>query len=356
MKKIIVLIISVLLLTGCYDNIDLNNLAIITSVGIDYIDDNFYLTYEILNDIKTENNTAMLSYTLSGSGKNISEAFEDVNYKVGKKPFFDHLKIVILSESIINGQLDKITDYLIRDTNIRDEFIMMVAHDVSPEDILKNNSDNNPVVSDLIMNLIDNEKYNNNLSVKEFYQHILVKFISKEIEAVLGSVTIKDGAISLDNFDIFRGYNYTSTLSKNESSLYSFLTQNVFSLEFSKIYDDNTVTINITSSKPSINVTKDEINIKLDLSAKILDNSANLNLKKQETYKKLDDDFKKIIEEDVIKFIKVLQENKSDILGLQEIYFKNTRKKNKGLWEKAKVNVDVDLKVNTKGYIFEVEK
>ena len=54
MKKIIILIVLIFLTSGCYDNIELNNLAIITGLGIDYKDDNFYLTYEILNDIKTE--------------------------------------------------------------------------------------------------------------------------------------------------------------------------------------------------------------------------------------------------------------------------------------------------------------
>ena len=31
-----------------------------------------------------------------------------------------------------------------------------------------------------------------------------------------------------------------------------------------------------------------------------------------------------LIEKDIKKFIEILQENKSDILGLQEIYYKNT--------------------------------
>ena len=84
MKKIITLILVLFLTAGCYDNIELNNLAIISGIGIDYHDDNYYLTYEILNDIKTGDNTTMKSYTISGKGKSLPEAFTNTNYKVGK--------------------------------------------------------------------------------------------------------------------------------------------------------------------------------------------------------------------------------------------------------------------------------
>ena len=65
--------------------------------------------------------------------------------------------------------------------------------------------------------------------------------------------------------------------------------------------------------------------------------------------------FSKIIEKDIKNFIKLLQDNKSDILGFQEIYYKKTRKDNKDLWQVADIDVNVNLKVNTKGFIFEVK-
>ncbi len=355
MKKFFIIILISLFLTGCYDNVELNNLAIITGIGIDYKDDNFYLTYEILNDIKTDENTAMLSYTVSGEGKTISEAFINTNYKVGKKPYFAHLKIALFSESLVNGKLDQITDYLLRDTDIRDEFIAIVTKDVSPEEILSHNNKNIPVISDFITNLIDNEKYNNNLAMTENYQKVLAKLVSKNYDIVLSTITINpDNEISLDNFIIFNGYNYKATLTKEESSLYNLLTTSIFALEFSKDYDKGNVTISLNYSGTDINVTKDEIIINTNLEGKIVENVANINLADQKSYKKLNEDFGLLIKEDITNFIKTLQNNKSDIIGFQEIYYKKTRKQNKNLWQNAKIKVNVDLKINTKGFIFEV--
>ncbi len=355
MKKLIILLLSLFLLTGCYDNIELNNLAIITSVGISYQDDEYIVTYEILNDTNTEEVISMKSFTESGRGKTITEAFVDTNYKVGKKPYFAHLKIVLISQDILDNHLKDIVDYLLRDTNIRDEFFLLTTSNCTPLEVLSHNSNYYPVVSDLIINLKDNEKFNNNLAIDENYQQLLKKIINKNYDGIIGSVGIYDDEITIDNFYILKDYNYQATLSKEESSLYNLLTTNVFSLEFNKMEDKGNVTVGITYSKSDIEVLDDEINIKLKLKGKIIENVPNYNLKDQKVYKELNKEFEKIIASKVKKFIAVLQKNKSDVLGFQEIYYKKWRKDNYELWEHAKVNVAVELQINTKGFIFEVE-
>ncbi|MBE6156499.1 MAG: Ger(x)C family spore germination protein [Firmicutes bacterium] len=355
MKKILILLSFIFLLTGCYDNIELDDLAIITGVGIDYKDDNFYLTYEILSDTKTEENTALLSYTVSGSGKSISEAFINTNYMVSKKAYFAHLKVVVISEQIINGHFNEITDYILRDTNIRSEFKVVVANGISPEEVLKNNSENHPVVSEVIVNLIDNEKYNNNLVIGETFKQIVAKLISDNYDVILNTVSIKDKQIAIDNSYILKKYNYQTTLSKQDSALFNMLTKNITAMEFDKKYDNKNVTISITSSDTSIDVNSNKIIINTNLEGKVIENNANFDLTKNDAYQKLNKDFGILIEKDIKNFVELLQANESDILGFQEIYYKKTRKENKELWKHADIEVKVNLKVNTKGFIFEVK-
>lgn len=356
MKKIIILLCLTFFLTGCYDNIELNDLAIISGVGIDYKDNQYYLTYEILSDIKTEDNSAMLSYTVNGQGKSISEAFINTNYKVSKKAYFAHLNVLILSEEIINGHLDKITDYILRENSTRSDFKVLVANNTSPEKILKNNDDNHPVASEVIVNLINNEKYNNNLVIGESFREITAKLISENYDVILNSISLKDKEIAIDNSYIFRDFKYQDTLSKQNSSLYNLLTKNISAIEFDKNYEKGNVTITINSSDTTLEVKADKIIINTNLSGKILENNAEFNLKDTDSYKKLNKDFGLLIEKDIKEFIKIIQKNKSDVLGLQEIYYKNTRKENKGLWETAEIEVNVNLAINTKGFIFEVKE
>jgi spore germination protein KC len=356
MKKIITLIIISLFLTGCYDNIELDDLSIIGGIGIDYIDNNYYVTYEIYNDNKSQNTQDLLSYTISGKGENISKAIIDANYKTSKTPYYAHMKILILSENIINTHLEDIVDYFFRSTEIRDEFQVVIAKGITPKALLERNSKRHPVVSDLINNLLNLEKYNNNLAINETFKKILSKLISKRNDIILNTISVKEDRISLDNSYIFKGYNYQNVLSEKESILYNMLSKNTINTEFQKKYNDDYFTITINKSKSNIKVLNDKIIINLKLEGKILENNPNFNLKDPQRFNQLNKDFQNLITNDIKDFIKFLQINKSDILGFQNIYYKKYGLDNNNLWTHADIIINTDLKINTKGFIFEVNK
>lgn len=356
MKKIFILLLLVLMCSGCYDNVELDNLAIINGIGIDYVDNKYILTYEILNDTKTQNNEAMLSYTITGSGRTISEAFTNTNYKVSKKSYFAHLSLVIVHKNVLNEKLENITDFLLRDTNIRSKFKLVGTSNNTPEEILKNNSDNHPVVSEQIVDLLDNEVYNNNIVNNDSFTDIASKLISKKHDVIINSISLENDEITLSDSFILKEYNYQNTLSKENSAIYNLLTKNVITAEFKKNYENGLVAITINQSDSSIDIKSDKIIINTDLEAKIIQNEAGFDLTKDDEYKKLNKEFEKIVKENIYTFIKTIQENKSDILGLQDIYYRKYKKDNHNLWESADINIKVNLKINTKGFIFEVNK
>lgn len=356
MKKIFILLLLVLMCSGCYDNVELDNLAIINGIGIDYVDNKYILTYEILNDTKTQNNEAMLSYTVTGSGRTISEAFTNTNYKVSKKSYFAHLSLVIVHKNVLNEKLENITDFLLRDTNIRSKFKLVGTSNNTPEEILKNNSDNHPVVSEQIVDLLDNEVYNNNIVNNDSFTDIASKLISKKHDVIINSISLENDEITLSDSFILKEYNYQNTLSKENSAIYNLLTKNVITAEFQKNYENGLVAITINQSDSSMDIKSDKIIINTDLEAKIIQNEAGFDLTKDDEYKKLNQEFEKIVKENIHNFIKTIQENKSDILGLQDMYYRKYKKDNHNLWESADINIKVNLKINTKGFIFEVNK
>ena len=66
-------------------------------------------------------------------------------------------------------------------------------------------------------------------------------------------------------------------------------------------------------------------------------------------------DFSQIITQDVTNLIKTIQESGCDILSFSDLYFKKYRKENHNLWQHADIKVTTDLKINTKGFIFELK-
>ena len=67
MKKII-LLLSIFLLTGCFDYTELNDLSIVSMIIIDKIDNNYSVSFEILNDQKTKDEEVNTSIIVTSSG------------------------------------------------------------------------------------------------------------------------------------------------------------------------------------------------------------------------------------------------------------------------------------------------
>lgn len=68
-EKILIIILTLLLCTGCFDYKEINDLAIINAIGVDYEDDEYVITLEILNDQIDKDSSKITSYTKVGHGK-----------------------------------------------------------------------------------------------------------------------------------------------------------------------------------------------------------------------------------------------------------------------------------------------
>ena len=99
MKKII-LIILLLTLSGCYDYKEINDLAIITAIGIDHKDEEYKITLEVLNDQGDKDSGKIKSYTKTGSYKSLAKALEEAADSLSDQANYTHVKLMILSDTI----------------------------------------------------------------------------------------------------------------------------------------------------------------------------------------------------------------------------------------------------------------
>ena len=355
MKKIILLIITLFFITGCYDNVDLNDLNIITGIGIEYKDEEYKVTYEILNSEKSSDSISMSSFIESGKGKTISDAFDNANTFVSKKPYFSHIKILVLDKNVEGDKLKEVFEYLIRRTDIRDEFHVLTSED-EPSKILKNNSKGNPVVSLELYDMLVNSKYGSNLAITTPFEKIFSSAKSDKSDMIISSISLKDKKIKLIGATTYNKYHVNRTLTKDETSLYNLLINNCNGSVFTKKYEDKNDIISITLYDSNVDISINNNKIKIDgtLQALLLDNTTKLSVEKYDDLNKINNDFKKIIEKNLKEFIKKLQKDKTDILKLSDKYYKKHRKENNNLWQYLDIEIDLKVKINKKGLIFEV--
>lgn len=162
MKKLILLLAIPLLMSGCYDYNQLNDLAIISGIAIDYENDEFKVTFEIISTKKEgETSGSNSTYYVTSTGNNIVEAFTTSANKMDKVPYFEHVEIVVFSKDVAESHIEDCIDYLIRTERLRNEFYASIAEN-SAEDLLSASTKKHPIVSSYLVELLEfnNETYN----------------------------------------------------------------------------------------------------------------------------------------------------------------------------------------------------
>ena len=80
--RMIIVMLFILFVTGCYDYKELNNLYTIEGIAIDYLDNEYIVTYEIIDTSKDSNGERIYK---TGKGSIISEAFNNTNITLSKE-------------------------------------------------------------------------------------------------------------------------------------------------------------------------------------------------------------------------------------------------------------------------------
>ena len=352
MKKII-LIIALFLLTGCYDYKEINNLGIISAVGIDYQDDEYIVTLEVLNDQTDKDSNKIKTYTKTGSDRSLANALEKAADLLSKKANYTHVKLMILSESIVDGRFDSIIDFFMRSTYFRENFYVISSLDNKPEEILKTTTDENPVASSAIIDLLESLNYSSNSSVLKTFDQVVEEIIAFGKDTCFSNIKLDDKQFKIAGLAIFDKYQYKATLDNDEATIYNILSHNFYRPIVSKEYDEKYFSIAISEGKTKINASN-KIEITGNLTGKIMDNEPNFAIRNLDTLNKLNKDFQEVINHKVADFFKTIQENKCDILFLAEAYYQKNRIKEENFWVNLDIESNIDFYINKKGLIYEV--
>ena len=130
MKKIILLLPLLFLLTGCYNYRELNDLAIISGVSVSKVDDTYKITAEIVNPKKEQDSSGgkETDYVIyEGEGKSMQEAFREIVKESPQKLYGAQMDVLIIEEETAKEGIGDIIDFFARDPEVRSELLMSIA-------------------------------------------------------------------------------------------------------------------------------------------------------------------------------------------------------------------------------------
>lgn len=357
MKKIILFIILMFFTTGCYDYMELNDLSIISGVAIDKENNKYKITYEILSDQKEgKESSTSKAITVSGTGSSIADAFTNASKEVPKLPFYPHIKVLILSEKVAKEKTFDIVDYILRSPRIRNEFYVVISKEEKASDIFTKASDDIKVVSSQIETMIKNNPRRKNNASTYTFEKVAEQLLNKRTDTVMTTVALKNKDISIDGLAIFKDYKLNSFLSSDGAYGYNILTKNAKNVQYTFSCGENkNITLSIYDAEPKIKVNdKNSISIAVDTKASIVEYNCDKSLKDPNTYDYFNKKYHSKINENIENFYKEILNKKTDILGIEDIYYQNTRKNID--WTKLDYKINTNLKINNAGLIFEVKK
>lgn len=372
-KFIIVYSMITILVTGCWNKSDINERSIVVAVGLDKTENNkIEVTLQIAKIKENEGNSRSgnsenLAWTNSYKGDTVFEAIRNQLKVVNRKPFFGHVKLMVIGEELAKEGIIETVNFFERDHELKLTPYVLISKGISAKKVLKAKSDLEDLSAIHIETIIKNSEANSKIN-KTLFIDMLRAMNRPGQDPLLGVIkpNNKENIKKVSNLEaegsaILKNHKLVGWLSGKETRAYLMMNNKVKDTIINvndPIEKEKKVSIEIFKLKGSrkvINGKKDiKIIIDIDANGNIGGQQSPYDLSNEKMLKKLEIEVENKIKKEIGELINIAQKKyNSDFLGFNKLVHKryshywNTIEKN---WneEFSKINTEVNVKVKIK--------
>ena len=383
MKKLILLIPMLFLMTGCWNYRELNELAITTSLAIDITDEGDYKVSLLIANGKNmqTNNREGQSQTVvySGVGETISRAFKEISLQIPKIPYIGHLEVVVVSEDVAKEGMRNILDYLLRNPESVKRFYLILAKDDDAEEVIKVLSPLETFPGQSISNNIELSERHEAISTSVTYSKFVENLLKKGKDPILPTLTIKGKAekgsqdkilesadiktrVKLDTIAIFKDDKLMGYADKTESRGINIITNQIEEMIVQYECDDGgyivtDLTNMNTTLTPHLKNNKPSVTINVMANGAIREVTCDKDIRKENVIKEIEKETKKKVKSKLKKAIEISKEYEADIFGIGNLFYKKYPNYFENIEDWYSVYQDItfdynlDIRVSTKGSV-----
>lgn len=138
----ILLILSLMSLTGCWSRKELNDLALVMALGIDLVPEGYAVTAQVLNPSEAGNQKGSSSgslpvVTYKSVGRTVPDALQRMLSMTPRMLYLSHIRVLVLGEALARSGVSNALDFISRDHQLRTDFFLLVAKSSSASKILE---------------------------------------------------------------------------------------------------------------------------------------------------------------------------------------------------------------------------
>lgn len=374
-KIAILAVLSMVLLTGCWNNKDLTEINIVVALGIDRTEDGkMLLTVQAVEP-------AAIQSTASGKGKGggaqskpvfvksyegetVFDALRSMLSIVDKKLFLSTVQVLILGERLSENGINEVLDFFQRKHEVEYEMDVLVARDATPKEILEMETDIDLIPAVYIKGTIKNTVLR--AKAKRTMLLDLIKDMGNSgRQPVIGQIEkAGEKEVRTEGAAVFRDGKLAGWLDPYETRGYLFAAGKVKSTIVNIPADNGKISMEVIRSNGKINVEFENgepamLTIRAGLEANVGEYEAKGKLDSPDDLHKLE----KILGEEVKKEIRraldrAQKDYSSDIFGFgtqvhkyHSKYWKKVKDDWNDVFSKLPVDIKVDARIRRTGMI-----
>ncbi len=370
MKKFVLIIITLFILlisSGCYNYKEINDMAIVSSIGIDKDNknDKYIVSAQIMNSKESENSEDSQITVYTKEGDTVHEALRNITLKSPRKLYGNHLSKIVLSEEVAKEGIDNILDTFNRVTEVRNEFIITIVKEDKASDVLKVLTTTESIPAEYVKLSLKIADKTSGLTYATKLDEFISLYLKKGIDPVVPVLKIdkkeKKGTtinnitttnpiskIVIEDLAVTNKGKLETYLKNEEVIGYNFLRNQIQKMIIPVKCDDenNYASISILKNKTKSSAEKKDnkyiINFNINSEAIITEYNCRKDLTNEKVIKELEKDTEKKIKRYIKKSLNKQKETKGKFLGLERIiYLDYPKYKNEDY--SVKYNVKVNL-------------
>ncbi|MGN8841589.1 Ger(x)C family spore germination protein [Niallia sp. HCP3S3_B10] len=377
-------IISIFLLTGCWDHSELNQNAIVTGIAVDKGETHKYkLSIESTSATELNPRTAQglapaIVYSIEGD--TMGEITHKFNVAISTHLVFSHTRLLVIGEEIAREGILSFMDYFDREREIRDDFNIVVAKDGEAVDFLRVINDYQKVSSLKIFPQLDHmlKEWGGTPGMKlndfirtyasEGQVPVLAAMIisgDKEIGGSMDNIkTTTPGAIAkIDSLAIFKYGKLQGYLNLQETRILLWIQNKLERTSLTIPYEDQKFFgLRVIHTQTKIKARqvngRPQIDIFVRAESTLDGSDKEIKAAKVNAFEDFEERSNNYLEKEFSKLIKKMQtEYVADIFGLGEIFrdqdykhFKQYVENWDAGFKDAKINVHVNIEIKRSGF------
>lgn len=349
MKKFVLIIITLFILlisSGCYNYKEINDMAIVSSIGIDKDNknDKYIVSAQIMNSKESEDSEDSQITVYTKEGDTVHEALRNITLKSPRKLYGNHLSKIVLSEEVAKEGIDNILDIFNRITEVRNEFIITIVKEDKASDVLKVLTTTESIPAEYVKLSLKIADKTSGLTYATKLDEFISLYLKKGIDPVVPVLKIdkkeKKGTtinnitttnpiskIVIEDLAVTNKGKLETYLKNEEVIGYNFLRNQIQKMIIPVKCDDenNYASILILKNKTKSNAAKKDnkyiINFNINSEAIITEYNCKKDLTDERVIKKLEKDTEKKIKRYIKKSLNKQKETNGKFLGLERIIY-----------------------------------